>query len=400
MILSYAFKNIFRNRRRSLITILSIFFAAMVVGFMQGWVSGLLNSFWDTFIQYQSGHVRVASKEFIKRERFLPVDEYISDSNNLKKQLLEIEHVKSVEERVRFSLLLSNADNTEPAVGVGLDLQKNSYNLKDKILKGEFSDSGVYIGRHLAERLKLSVGDTILIAAKTSEGGLNGIKADVKGVIAMGVAAYDKKYFFMSIETARTLLKLNGSCNEIIIFADNSENTDAINMKIKNIIKDDYISQTYIEQSGGVYDLFEKGKIFYFIIEGIIMFLASFVIINTLMMAILERVREIGTLKALGFSDNEVFRLFTFEGAIMGVIGGITGALFGFSIIYYLSINGINFENAISTIDMPFPYIMKPKVDVYQPIIAMIITITVPVISSMISARRIRRISPADALKK
>ena len=120
-----------------------------------------------------------------------------------------------------------------------------------------------------------------------------------------------------------------------------------------------------------------------------------------MMMAIFERMREIGTLKAMGMTDRELFLNFTCEGAILGAIGGVLGATVGFFLIVAISLSGgINMEEQMGSFDVPFDYIVKPVIQVSNLIFAIVLSIIVPALAAMIPARYARKLMPADALKK
>ena len=146
------------------------------------------------FTKYLTGHVRVTTEEYVKREKFLPVDEIVYDSDNIIKQISKIDGVRSVRERIRFGLLLGSEDTTTESIGMGIDLKDNEFDLGKKLIHGKISDSGIYIGDKLAEKLGVGLGEELLIATKTSEGGLNGIKLKIEGIFKLRMI-YDKKMF-------------------------------------------------------------------------------------------------------------------------------------------------------------------------------------------------------------
>lgn len=399
MIFKFAFRNVLRNRKRSFLTALTIFFAAIIVGFSQSWVNGLLNVYIENFTRFQTGHVRISTEEFVKREKFMPVDEFISEPQQLIDTITSIDNVNVVRERIRFAILLGKGDLTTDAVGMSIDLENNEFNLKDKILNGTFINSGMYVGYRLAKKLNIVSGDELLLAAKTSEGGLNGIKLKVNGIFKLGMM-YDKKYFFVGLDDARTLLKMQNGITEILVYADDIEQTDLVKASIKTILPAGIIAESYKEQLGTYYETLKSTKSIYIFIEGIILFLASFVIINTMMMAIFERMREIGTMKALGMTDSELFLNFTLEGAILGAAGGILGAAVGFLIIVYLSKTGIDMTTQLESLDIPYEYIIRPLIRPVDLVIAVGLSIIVPALAAMIPARHARRLMPAEALRK
>lgn len=396
-----AIKNMKRNKKRSFLTVLSVFSAALIVGVAQGWISGLMDFYIDMYIKNQTGLVRVASDEFIKRERFMPVEENIQDADILVDQIKKIPGVTEVEPRVRFGILLSNGDNTIESLGVGLNLAENRYKLSEKMTEGKLGKSGIYIGHMLAKRLGIKQGQDILIASKTSEGGLNGIKLRVEGIFKMNNSYFDRKFFFISLTDAQRLLKMNNGATEILIYGNDREKVDELKSAIAKVVPAGIRAQAYTEQIGSLYAMLKGMKYMFVIFGGMIIFLASFVIVNTMMMNIFERIRELGTMKALGMTDNEVFWGITLEGAIMGAIGGVLGSVIGYSAIGIINLTGgVNLETMMKSIDMPFDYIMYPKMSFLSMMGAVILCIIVPAFAAMIPARYSNKLMPAEALRK
>jgi putative ABC transport system permease protein len=283
---------------------------------------------------------------------------------------------------------------------MGIDLEKNRFNLSENITQGAFTGTGLYIGEILARRLGVSEGEEILVATRTSEGGLNGIKLRVEGIFRLGNGFYDRKFFFLSLSDARRLLKMEDAITEILVFAEDQDETSVIEKQVTNIAGNNLAVQDYRTQLGDFYVMLETARVVYLIIEGLILFLGSFVIINTMMMNIFERIREIGTLKALGMSDRQVFWNYTAEGAVMGAMGGVAGALVGFIFIVFLSFYGVNLESFMQGIDMPLDYVIKPRVNAWQLVVAVLLSVIIPALSAMIPARYVNRLMPAEALRK
>ena len=399
MIGKFAIRNIRRNKKRSLISASSVFAGALFLGLAYGFINGMVDFMMEGFIKYQTGHIRITTEAFEEREKFFPVDEVIYDSARYVEKIRQIKHVDKVEEIIRFGILLGKEDSTVQAVGMATDINTSHFNIPEKITEGSVQSEGLYLGIRLAEKLKIKVGEEILIAAKTSEGGLNGIKLPVAGIVKMGVGSLDERFFFLSPNDARKLLKINKGTTEIYVYLKNADIVDEVHAEIAGFLDPGIKASTFKEQLGGLYTYIEAVKYIYGFIEMTILFLASFVIINTMIMAIFERMREIGTMKALGMNEKELFWLFTSEGALIGLIGGIPGAALGFIIVLLLGQTGINFEQMLGAIEFPVEYVIYPAVAWWHIFIVLGMAMVVPTIAAMIPARYVKRYLPADALR-
>ncbi|MDH4261852.1 MAG: FtsX-like permease family protein [Spirochaetia bacterium] len=399
MFLKFAFRNLLRNKKRTFTSALSVFAAAMLVGFGYGWVNGVISLYSEGFIKYQTGNVRVVTQGYESREKFMPVDEVITNADEIAAKIRKINGVSSVEERIRFGILMGKDDNTVSAVGMGLDVKNNSFEFADKMIEGGIQEHGIYLGVRLAESLRLKVGEEILIASKTSQGGLNGIKVKVAGIFKMKMASFDKHFFFLNLADAKKLLKIQNGSTEIYAFTKNVEDSQKLGEQIKSVAGEGLSVKTYSEQMGGLDEILKMMKSIFLFIEIAILALACFVIINTMVMAIFERMREIGTLKALGFTERDLFVIFTGEGAMIGILGGIPGALIGFIGIYIWSKTGVNLEGMLKDVELPIEYVIHPMLSIIDIFGVLALATIVPIISSMIPARYIRRYLPSQALR-
>ncbi len=400
MFVKYAFRNVLRNKKRSFLTTLAIFFAAFIVMVSQGMISGMLDYFVKNFVNFQTGNVRITTEEFIKRERFMPVDSLVYGSEELIRKIYEIEGVDHVNERIRFGLLLSYHDNTVESLGMGINLLTNEFKLGEKLVEGRLEDSGMYIGVGLAKKLGVGMNEEILMATKTSEGGLNAIKLPVKGIFKTTIDMFDANVFFLSSEDAKRLLKVFGATTEIYVFTKKTDMTEKVQDEIKKILPPGVVALNYKETIGPLYSLLEQMRIIFVFAEAIILFLASFVIINTMMMAIFERMQEIGTLKAMGMTQRDLFNNFTLEGAYMGLIGGILGTVVGFIAITVIGAVGLDMGDVYKGMEFPIESVLRVETKGTDFLISLMVSIIIPPLAAMIPARFAGRLTPAEALRK
>jgi putative ABC transport system permease protein len=202
------------------------------------------------------------------------------------------------------------------------------------------------------------------------------------------------------MRAARKLLKLQDQDTEIYIFTKKGFSSSAVEGRISAFLPKKDIVRNIGDQVGALYYLMQSARYIYFFIELLIIMLASFVIISTMMQAVFERMREIGTLKAMGMSDSEIFTNFTFEGAVIGAIGAVPGGLLGYLLVLWLSATGLNYKQAMSNTDMPFNYIVYPSISFDIVVITIIMTVIVSSAAAMIPARSAGKLMPAEALRK
>lgn len=401
----FALRNVLRNKKRSIITAIAVLIGAMVGTLALGWVNGMMDMMMNNYVKFQTANMKIVTPEFHEHEKFMPVDEYFEGVSETTKKIKAIDKVTMVEERIRFGIMLSRNEITETAIGMGIDLKNNQINIKRKLIAGGIEESGIYIGAGLAKKLGIPTNEncksvSLLLATKTSEGGLNGIKLPVKGVFKYNIGMYDNQMFYIGLADAKKLLKLHpDATTELYVFTEKMDDTIAVQEAVKKILPKETIVLNY-KQQFAMLELYEIMRKIYGFVSALIVFLGSFVVINTMMMNIFERMHEIGTLKAMGMTDRSLFFNFTLEGGIIGAVGGIFGALAGFGIIVTMAKVGMDFSEAFGGIEMPVDPIIRPDVSIGTLIMAIIISIVVPAMAAMIPARVVRKITPSEALRK
>jgi putative ABC transport system permease protein len=396
----FAFRNVLRNKKRSILTATSIFFGSIVVAFAIGLVNGMVDNYVSNTVDYQTGDLKVTTKRYVRYERFMPVDETMTGADRLMLKIRQIPGVDKVYERIRFMLLLGKDEDSVPAMGIGADLNSPELNLKDKIYKGSLESIGLYMGYELAEKLHVKIGDRILIASfNTAEGGVGGIKMQVKGLLNFDIGVFNRQLFFIDMGNARKLLKMYGQDSEIYIYAKRGASIKYLEHRIRLILPPDLTVRNPSEQVGGIYDLMIMVKYIYYFFVLLILMLASFVVISTIMQAVFERIREIGTLKAMGMADGEIFIDFTLEGAIIGAIGGIPGATLGYLMVIITGITGIRIDQ-FKLVDMPFNFVIYPSMGPEVFFFTIAAAIIMSSAAAMLPAKTAGKLTAAEALRK
>lgn len=398
--IKFAWRNVVRNKKRSILTATSLFVAAVITAFAIGFINGMVDEVLSNYVNYQTGNLKVISQGYSRYERFYPVDEYFTPDGAFLSNISRLKGVAGVEERVRFGMLLGHGEESAQSIGIGAELLSPRLSISNNLLEGSMKSEGIYIGVDLAKKIGVKLGDELLLwAPKTADGGQNGIKARVNGIFRFGIGMFDRQFFFLSLPEAKKLLRLRGNTTELLVFTKRGASIDGLKQRILSSLPEGAVVKTPSEQVGSMYDLMAAAKYIYYLIAALIVFLASFVIVNTMMMAIFERIREIGTLKAMGMTDREIFWNFTLEGAMIGSLGGISGGIVGYILVLYFSVQGINMS-AMEALDLPFKFQIYPSVSVMVLIITIFLAIVISALSAMWPARTAKKLTPAEALRK
>ncbi len=396
-----ALRNIFRNTRRSLLTALSLTVSGFVIVTLHGYIRGVLDAGTEMVIKLDSGHILITTEEYFKRRTFIPSEEYIENKEEIEKRLKESKLVDFYTMRIKTGGLVFAGNSNKPAMILGIDpaLEEKAFNLKGKIKEGTYNlDKGCVVAIDLAKSLGIKPQDTIIILSKSAAGGLSAVKIPVSGIAYVGYSVMDRSLVVLSLENARKLLKVSEGANEVLVFL--KKESWINNFLSETKLPEGIVANPYTFVLGSFAFFFKFADVFYSGIYVLITLLAAFAIVNTMTVAVFERMREIGTLKAIGMTDKEVFTMFGIEGTLIGSAGGLFGALLGLLTNAILRERGINFESMVKGIEFPFPYIVRPAVNLWIVFFAFFLVTAISFLTATIPALYAKKLTPQEALRQ
>ncbi len=396
-----AYRNFFRNTRRSIISGISVALAVTAIIFVRSYLAGFFDNITGNVVRLLSGHIRITTKEYERRERMLPLAESIELTPEFYAALPEAE-IKVTSPRIKFGVLLGEEELSVPALGYAVDpeTEREISGLHTRIVSGSYIQSGenaAILGNGLAERLGVTVGDTLTIITRTAYDSPTGANLLVKGIFRIGIGGMDRSLFYMPLDVAQTMLDLEGRATEFAIILNNPEN--AIRIADSIDLGADYsvvpfqhnTLLRYLNIATYVY------SVFYFIV----LLVACSAIANTMLMIVFERTKEIGMMKALGLNNLSIVGILIIEAGIIGIIGSALGSVFGAALSYWLKYQGIDISMMSSTAsaDMPFGPVIYAAPTPLIIISAFILGLIVTLIVALLPISRATRINPANALK-
>ena len=341
LILKIAFLNILRNYRRSIITILAIIFGCVSLIVYGGYVEAMYEGLRESTIRSQLGHLQIFKKGFnefghIEPEKYLLTDSDVNQINHIIQSLPDIEIVTS---RLNFTGLLSNGKTSAAVMGVGINAEEESLlSSFVSIVDGEdlFPDEmdGGLVGKGLAESLDLKVGDWVTLLAATADGGMNAVDINVKGIITTVSSEYDKRLIRANLPHIQNLMYTD-SVSRLVLLLTETEQTERFAQNPARIFAEknlDLEIRTWSDLTQFYHKVVEMFDNQFLFIRIIVMVIVILSIANTMIMAVMERTTEIGTIRALGNTRREILTLFITEAMYLGLIGGILGIVFGIAV--------------------------------------------------------------------
>jgi putative ABC transport system permease protein len=342
-----ALRNILRNKRRTGITFLAIISGMIGLIVFGGFIEF---SFWglrETTIRTQLGHIQIYKRGYLEKGVADPGKYLIDNPAEVEKLIADIPETVMVTARLTFSGLISSGDKTLTCQGIGFDPAKEEeMSSFETIVEGEqlwpdMTDKGV-VGLELMRGLGAEVGDYLTILTTTTEGMINAVEFQVAGVAQTGSKDYDSVFVKLPLTLVQRLLNTNAA-EKIVVLLNDTESLGQVVSDIENSIKEndfDLEYQTWGELATYYHKVVALYNGLFDVIKVIIGAIVLFSIANTMTMSVFERVREIGTLRAIGTTKSEIVSLFITEGILIGILGGILGIIAGISTAYIINISG------------------------------------------------------------
>ncbi len=347
--LKLAFKNIFRNKRRTLLTLFALIIGNIGILLFLGYMNAMFWGMRESIIKGRISHVQIYKKGYSEKGSIEP-SKYMINENNFRKikEILSKEKmVRVVTPRVSIKGLIASRDQSTIFAGEGVDPDEDSelssfLRIVDgNDLKKEIPD-GIIAGIGVARSMNTKVGEGLTLMTSTIEGGINALDVVIRGIMQTGAKEYDDIGLKIPISTAQRLLNTK-AVTKIFVLLDDTENVPVFVQKLKDIIRTNKLDMEF-KTWDELAEFFHQTKNFiqtmFSFIAIIIGIIVVFSIANTLTMSVMERITEIGTIRAIGATKRSVLRLFLMEGAIIGIIGGILGLCIG--VLCSRIINGLD----------------------------------------------------------
>jgi len=357
-----AFRNIWRNKRRTFFNLIAFTINIAILIFFVGFYRYRIEDSYSRTTKYLTGHIQIHHSDYEKEERKMPVDLPVPESSELCASFENIPGVIFAGRRIEFGAFLSNGKDKLACLGIGFEPEKEAKFgvLSESIIEGEClesNDYGVLIGYRMAELFNLKVGDIVLVLARTKYNTPNLMDAEIKGIFNIGFGALDKSTAFFSMPFAQELLQMEDEATEIMVGLKNRKIIPSvlkkIDKKIPASIKKDTVINDWTHYAKPLIQDVKGDTRFMAIFLFILISIAVFGMINTMSMSVFERIREIGTMRAMGMSRKQVVRLFIFESVIVSLTGVFCGCFLGGVICLYIAKVGIPLGGFTDAVAVP-----------------------------------------------
>ena len=295
-IVKIAWRNLWRNRRRTLITVASIFFGMLLSAYLTSMQEGSYDKIVDLVVKFYSGHIQVHNKEYWQNKSINNSFEY---SDSLIRQFTRHPETKQVFPRLESFSLVSSGNLTKGAIVLGIDpvTEDKWTRLSSKIRKGVYlneNDNGAVIGEGLSKYLKLNVNDTLIMISQGYHGVSAAGKFPVRGIIRHVSPQLDKEIVYLDIHTCQEFFSAQGMCTSLVINMADQKSLDQLLRALKKEIRDPLQVMSWEEMQPEIVQQIQSDRAGGIVLKIVLYLVVGFGILTVLMMMISERKKEIG----------------------------------------------------------------------------------------------------------
>ena len=407
-LLKLGWRNIWRSKLRSLVVIFSIIIGVWGGLLILGIMYGLNNQRMDIAINGYIGNVQIHNEKFLDDYAIKHVINNIDKYENF---LSKDSRVKAYSKRIVLSGMLSNSNGSSgiQVLGVNPSSEKNVTKIYSKLIEGEYfkskKNNTILVGKKIADKLNLKLKSKVVITFQDEKNNLVSLLFRVEGIFRSGNSMFDESNVYVKNQSIRdNLVNFIGFHEMPIVIYENIEDssldlTDALKKDLKKIDNTNII-QSWDDIAVELAYANKMISAFLYFFMLIVISGLSFGIINTMLMAVLERKRELGMLMCIGMTRLKIFLMISIETLFLALIALPFGLIFSYFMINYFSVNGIDLSIVAAGLEnfgIGTMLYLKLPINYYYEIGLMIIVITI--ISSVFPSIRALKINPVEASK-
>lgn len=403
MIWSVSWRNVWRSKTRSLVIItaitLGVFAGVYTVAFMFGWVNQRVASVINT----EMSHIQIHHPEYLETYE---MHDYLLNTDEMVSAISSFESVKAVTDRVIVNCMIASAETGAGVQLIGVDPQQEMQvtNIHQKVIDGEYftgvKTNPIVIGEKLAEKLKVKVRSKLVITITEMNGTLTGGAFRVAGIYKTANTSYDEMKAFVRAEDIQRLVKLDSNAgHEIAILLNENGTEKKVAEQVRAMYPDTQVL-AWTQLLPEMEMLNENMNLMLYIFVGIILLALGFGIVNTMLMVILERVKELGMLMAVGMNRARVFSMIVLETVFLSLTGGSIGILLAVVLTAITGKTGIDLSYWAQGLNsLGYDSVIYPEIGFDSVVAVTVLVIITGVVSAIYPARKAIKLNPAEAIR-
>lgn len=428
-VLKLAVRNLRRNRRRTIITFVALVAGVGAMVAIKGFMMGQRQQILENQMRGTFGGVQVHKKGYVENVLGSPLTLDFADTPELRAKIAAVPSVLAVSPRIEFGAQLSTPDK-KPPPDDGSELPEADRGQTSFLLmtafdpalertvtpkrwewvtwaRGEMLQSAnaeqVVLNEDFAKGIEVPLWKSgselppleqrLAVLAPDRDSSLNGVNVVMVGTLA-SATPNDRRMGVMALATAQQLLRMEGRVTEYGLDVAPKANLDQVRDAVQAAVGPEFEVHTWEQRIPYVKDIVNTQDFVFGIVSSIFLFVVLLGVVNAMLMSVLERVREIGTMLAVGMKRRQIVALFIAEGVVLGLVGGALGALLGFAWVTYMHAKGFSIPAPGANV----PSLLRPEVEVSFVLRAIVQATAGAAIASLWPAFRASRLRPVEAL--
>lgn len=401
MLLRLAWRNLWRNKRRTLIILTSIVIGVVATDYLGNFSRGFMRQMFENQLGSHTSHLQIHARGFNDNklvQNFMPAPDHALAA------LTNHPMVKHFSRRVIAFGLLSSASSSSGVSLVGIEPDREGLvtTIKQFLVAGRYlsgEKNEIVISKRLSQSLDVGLGDRVVAMASTLDGKVGSEMFRVVGIYHSPSLSFDRMYIYVPLSTAQEMLRVGDRIAEIAVIARDVTGVGSLKEDLLRELDSTFEVLTYQDLLPSLLsqiEMFDKIMLISYLVVALAM---MFGIINTLLMSVFERIRELGVLKSIGMKNSQVFVMIELEALVLGVVGSVIGA--GISVAVYLIMarNGLNlamFSEGLAAFGTGA--IVYPMFSLVSTVSEVVMVVLVCIVAAISPARRAVNLEPVQAI--
>jgi ABC-type lipoprotein release transport system permease subunit len=400
-IIKMAFRDLGRNRRRSFFSSLALAMGLALLLLMAAFINGEMKNALDSNIRLQTGHIQVRASTYDEVKTSLRWEDLVENPDQVSVQIAGLEHVETVTPRLFASGILAVGDKSSGVRIIGVDPQSAANDpYRNGLLSGDFLQAedreGILLGEPLAKKLGVGAGDQVFLSVNTSNGEVGEQSFIVRGVYSTSTYGFDFITVFLPLSKAQAITQTEKHASTIFVLLKDKQQTENVASVLKK--NSGYQILTWTGMNELVLQTEELASSYMVMLYLIVLAVTATVIVNTLIMSVFERTREIGILSAIGMKSWRIMTMFLVESSLLAVGGIVMGLVMGILVVSLLGIYGFRITDMQVT-GMLIGNTLYPVLTLNDTIQLTILTFVITILAGLYPAVIAARMEPVAALR-
>lgn len=409
--LKMAWRNIWRNPRRTILTVSAIAFASLLLVFMLSFQFGSYETMINSSVKIHTGHIQIQAQAYQDKQSMHLV---VPEPEEIGLILDSVPGMDAYSYRAKAFSLVSSKDRTYGVAVIGIDPAREATvsTLKRSIRQGSYLSefdqnkklNQALVGELLARNLKVAPGDELTVLGQGRDGSIAATVLNVKGIYGSGLDEFDRSTIHIPLALFQDVYAMRGAVHEVVVVGKSLKHVSDIKKAVQTGIKEKNMELvlTVLDWEAlmpGLRQAIEMDLISGIIFYLILILVVAFSILNTFLMAIFERTKEFGVLMAIGTTPGRLTKLLLIESLSITMIGIAAGIFLGCLITWYFQVHGINISGTSELLaHYGISGRMHPKLSLLSAVSGPAVVMLITLVSALYPAFKVRGLRPVEAL--